>query len=169
MAPNETTTTDELADDRLEAVETITIDWAEFKKALKLDYLAPINRSRHNVLRLTPPFETEMTATYYESQQGTYYPPEMDPKPLHIRPHAIIQEGRDRGFRDLINWPTKASVRDVLREEEIQDSGGIEAALDESRAIYWEELRHSLPDSFRYHTTAGRAYELSIEWEGLDD
>jgi len=170
MAPNETTTADELADDRLEVVETITIAWDDFKRALKRDYLTDgTDRSRQNVLRLSPPFEGEMDATYFESEQGTYYSPEMDPKPVHIRPHTIIQEGRDRGFRDLINWPTKATTRNALREEEIEDAGGIDAALAESREIFWNELRHSLPDSFRYHTTAGRAYELSIEWEGLDD
>lgn len=163
-------TADELTDDRLEAAETITIEWDDFKRALKRDYLTDgTDRSRHNVLRLSPPFEAEMTATYFESEQGTYYPPEMDPKPVHIRPHTIIQEGRDRGFRGLITWPTRHNATDALTDAEVEEAGGVDAVIEQSREIYWEELRHNLPDSFRYHATPDHVYEINIEWVGLDD
>lgn len=158
------------SDARLETVDEITIDWSDYKKALRRDYLTDgTDRSRRNVLRLSAPFEAEMDATYFESEQGTRYAPEVDPKPVHIRPHTIIEDGRDRGFRDLITWPTRHNATDALTDAEVEEAGGVDAVVEQSRDIYWDELRHSLPDSFRYHTVAGRAYEIDINWTGLDD
>lgn len=157
-------------DARLEQVEQITIAWDDFKKALKRNYLTDgTDRSRSNVLRLSPPFAAEMEASYFESEQGMHYPPEMDPKPVHIAPEVIIREGRERGFRDLINWPTRHNATDALTDEEVEEAGGVEAVVEQSREIFWDELRHSLPDSFTYTATPDADYEIAINWAGLDD
>lgn len=155
-------------DDRLAKIETLTISFETFKKALKRNYLGePDQWGRSYVLRLYPPFEAEMEADYYESEQGTHYNNEWDEKPVHINPEYLIREGTDSGFRGIVQWPTTANTRDALSEDDIEEMGGIETALEEGREIFWHELRHSLPDEIDLGQLGYPygSHVVDIEWE----
>jgi len=160
-------------DERLEKVEQITINWETFKKALKRNYLNNNYHDRIFVLRLYPPFESEMEAEYYESMQGQHYDDNWNETPYHIKPEIILLEGTDGRTRPFnwIQWPTKATVKDNLTENEIEEIGGIEEALKESREIYWDEMKSFLPDTFDISVSAGIpiGYEVDINWVGVDD
>ncbi|WP_435065904.1 hypothetical protein [Halobaculum sp. EA56] len=157
-------------DERVAAVETIRIRWEDFKKALRNNYLTDTDRRRggNTVLRLNPGrggfSEAEEAETYF-SESGVHYASDWPAKPIHIRPHTIIETGRERGFRGLVEWPTRGNTRSALSEEEIEEIGGIDAAVEESREIYWEELRHSLPDTFDLGRQLGpEGKHVEIEW-----
>lgn len=155
------------SDDRLEDIETVRINWTDFKKALRNDYLTDTDEQRggHSVLRLRPPFKGELEAEYHFSRRGTRYVRGAEPNPIHIRPHLIIQTGRQRGWSNVAEYPTRASVRSTLSEEAIEDAGGIEEAVEESRKLWWEELRHQLPDEFDLGKCIGPSGKrVDIEW-----
>ena len=161
-------THDPQTDTRLEKVETVTISFETFKKALKRNYLGERHRSdRSYVLRLYPPFEAGMEAEYYESEQGRHYNNEWNEKPLHISPELLILEGTDRGFRGIYEWPTEANTRNALTEEKIEEAGGIEEAVEIEREIFWDEVKHSLPETFdlgKVQPATGN-YTVDLNWE----
>lgn len=171
-AMSQTTQTDggRNVDDRIAAIETIQIDWETFKKTLKRNYLDKPTKwtDRSFVLRLYPPFEAEMDADYYESEKGRHYDNNWDQKPLHIKPELLITEGTDRGFRSIFEWPTETTTRNALQEDDIEDAGGIEAAVEEGREIFWDELKHSLPETIDLGRLFGghpQTHEVEIEWK----
>ena len=157
-------------DERLEKVETVQIDFETFKKALKRNYLGESHRhDRSFVLRLYPPFEAEMEAEYYESEQGRHYDNNWSEKPFHIQPELLILESPGEGFRSIVNYSTEASIRDALTEEQIAEEGGIEASLEIGREIFWGELETILPDRFDLGAVHGlRPYEVDVEWLGVE-
>lgn len=154
-------------DPRLETVETITIPFETFKKALKRNYLGESTRhDRNYVLRLYPPFEAEMEAEYYESEQGRHYDNNWDEKPFHIQPELLIMEGTERGFRGICEWPTEANTRHALTEEEIEEEGGIEEAVETGRDIFWDEVKYDLPETFNLGCVQGvKEYTVELNWE----
>lgn len=154
-------------DDRLEKVEEITISFETFKKALKRNYLGERHRrDRSYVLRLYPPFEAEMEAEYYESEQGRHYDSNWNEKPFHIPPELLILEGTERGFRGICEWPTEANTRHALSEEEIEEDGGIEKAVEIGREVFWDEVKHDLPETFNLGRVHGVGnYTVELNWE----
>ncbi len=157
-------TTMNQTDERLEKVERIVIPFEMFKKTLKRNYLGEPDRwGRSYVLRLYPPFEEEMEVEYYESEKGRHYDNNWNEKPFHIRPELIIFEGIEGKFKP--EWPTETTERSHLTEEEIQEAGGIDAALEESREWFWNELKYDLPDSFDLGNVQGvGSYPVELEW-----
>jgi len=160
-------TDDPQTDTRLEKVETVTISFETFKKALKRNYLGERHRrDRSYVLRLYPPFEAEMEAEYYESEQGRHYDSNWNEKPFHIAPELLILEGTERGFRGICEWPTEANTRDALTEREIEEDGGIEEAVEIGREIFWDEVKHDLPETFNLGRVRGVGnYTVELNWE----
>jgi len=160
-------------DPRLEKVEQITINWETFKKTLERNYLSPdYERQRQDrtfVLRLYPPFDTEMDVEYYESMQGRHYDNNWDEKPFHMRPELFILEGTEQGFHGVVNYDDEYDIKNALTEEEIEEEGGIENALETSHEIFWDELRHDRPNEIDLgiFTPGPNGYTVGIEW--IDD
>ncbi|MFD1527312.1 hypothetical protein [Halolamina salina] len=158
-------------DDRLAKVEKITISFETFKKALKRNFLDEPDRwGRSYVLRLYPPFEAEMEAEYYESEQGVHYNDEWNEKPIHISPETIMLEETDFfSTYGGVEWPTEANTRSEFSEEEIEEGGGIEKFVEEGRRIFWEELKHSLPEEFDIGRVSHYApHTVELEWEDVE-
>jgi len=157
-------------DSRLEKVEQITINFETFKKALSRDYLGESNTTdRSYVLRLYPPFETEMEVEYYESFHGRHYDNNWDEKPFHITPALLILEGNNGGFNDIVNYPEEWEIRQALTEEEIQEEGGIEESMEIGKEIFWDELKTILPNRFNLGNQSGYgSYPVEINWEFED-
>jgi len=153
-------------DERLEKVERIVIPFETFKKTLKRNYLGESNKTdRSFVLRLYPPFESEMEVEYYESFKGRHYNSEWNEKPFHIPPELIILEGMDGNFFNQHEWPTEITEQQHFTEKEIEEIGGIGNVVEESREWFWNELKVKLPDQFNLGNVHGYgSYEVDIEW-----
>lgn len=157
---------DPRTDDRLEKVNTVRIPFETFTKALERNYLGESDcHDRSYVLRLYPPFNATMGAEYYESEQGRHYNNEWDEKPFHINPELLILEGENGSFRDVVNYPTEAEVRNALTNEQIEEEGGIEEALRIGKKMFWDELKTILPKTFDLGCIHGlNNYPVEIEW-----
>lgn len=156
-------------DERLEKVETVHIDFETYKKALKRNYLEDNNyHDRSFVLRLYPPFEAEMEADYYESVQGQHYNNDWDEKPYHITPELLILEGSDSSFRNIVEWPTEHNTRSALDDDVIEEEG-MENLLEESREMFWDELKTILPDTYGIRQDLSKVYTVDLEWHFEDD
>ena len=157
-------------DERLEKVEQITIDFETFKKALGYNYFGEgqTYHDRSFVLRVMPPFESEMEVEYYESRQGRHYDSNWDETPFHIQPELLILEGGGGNFRDIVNYPEEWEIRQSLTEEEIEEEGGIEEAMQVSKDMFWEELKTILPETFNLGNVHGvGSYKVEINWTNL--
>lgn len=161
---------EEHTDERLAAVETLRIRWDDFKKALRNNWLTDTDRGRggNTVLRLSPGrkgFRETMTAETYFSEQGVRYDSNWEQEPIHIRPHLILETGLDRGTRGLMEWPEQWHIENNFSEEEIEEMGGIEKALDEEREFWWGELRAQLPTEFDVSSSYPmKSKQVDIEW-----
>lgn len=83
MTQNNTTMTEQEQPHTAVDLETIVVDPDDVVTTMKRNERdAPWPRS--HVLRITPPFEGEQTAKPHVDEEQTYYPPELDPKPLHV-------------------------------------------------------------------------------------
>ena len=155
-------------DERVAAVETVRINWSDFKTALRNDYLTDTDKRRggHTALRLRAPFEATAEAETHFSESGTRYSREVDPKPIHVRPHHIIESGEDTNWRWIGEYPTATNTRNALTEEQIEDEGGIDAAVEKAREMWWEELQHELPETFDLGQCVGPydTKRVEIEW-----
>jgi len=157
-------------DERLEKVEQITINFDVFKKALKRSYLREERDrwGRSYVLRLMPPFESEMNAKYYESEQGVHYDNNWNEKPFHIPPAILILEGNGGNFYDIVNYPEEWQIRQTLSDEKIEEEGGIEECMKISKEMFWDELKTILPETFNLGNIHGvGSYEVEINWVNL--
>lgn len=154
-------------DDRLAKIKTITISFETFKNTLQRNFLDDRDqRGRNFVLRLCPPFQAEMDTESYVSEQGVHYDNNWTEKPAHIPPEYLIREGTDRGFRGLVGWPTETTTRNALTDEEIDERGGIDAAIEDGRELFWNELQHSLPDEIDLGRLSHPcSHVVEIEWE----
>jgi hypothetical protein len=162
-------------DERLEKVEQITIDFEVFKKTLERNYLTePDQWGRTFVLRLLPPFEAEMEAEYYESEQGRHYNNEWDEKPFHIRPEILILESPEStsNFFNHHQWPTEIN-QERLIEQEFPDveatEENVQEFVEEGREWYWNEMKSVLPEEFNLGVcTVHGNYTVDINWTNLE-
>lgn len=141
-------------DERLEKVEQVTIDFEVFKKALIRNYLSDPDRwGRTYVLRLYPPFDSQMEVEYYESEQGRHYNNDWDEKPFHIRPELLILESNNttRNFFNRHQWPTEIDQKGLIQQgyPDIEPTEeNIQEFVEEGREWYWNEMVAVLPSKF---------------------
>jgi len=157
-------------DERLEKVEQITIDFEVFKKTLARNYLGekPSNWGVTYVLRLFPPFKEEMEVEYFPSENGVHYDSNWNEKPFHIPPELLILEGNGGNFYDIVNYPEEWQIRQTLSGEEIEEEGGIEKCMENTKEMFWDELKTILPKTFNLGNVHGiGSYEVEINWVNL--
>lgn len=163
MAMNQT-------DSRLATVEQITIDFEDFKQALTDNHLTDTDRQRNGntVLRLLPPFESEMEAEQYFSRKMQRYDNNWDEKPVHIRPHLLFETGGSDFLRSA-EYPTRGNQQHVLSDEEIDAAGGLDTVVEEARTLFWEELKYSLPSMADIGEATGYTSKtVEIEWVNVE-
>lgn len=162
-------------DERLEQIEQITIDFEVFKKALRRNYLEEPDRwGRTFVLRLYPPFESEMEAEYYESEQGRHYNNEWDEKPFHIRPELLILESPENegNFFNNHRWPTVVNQKRLIEQDfpdvELTEKN-VEVFLEEGREWYWNEMKSILSEQFNLGGCVSHGdYPVEINWTNVE-
>jgi len=102
------------------------------------------DEQRSHDLRVTPPLEGEQTATPHVSEAHNYYPPEMNSKPLHIGPEALLV-GHSAGSRHPDWWnewsyPDYRQVQHLFRDEiEAWGDHGETRPLTDEEEDEWDE------------------------------
>jgi len=144
-------------------LETIVVDPDDVVAAMRRNRRDDAEQRSHH-LRVSPPFEGAKKATPHVSEAHTYYPPEMDPKPLHIGASWLLV-GDDAGdrhpdfhdewrvpdygteehrFRDEIDaWGDDGRTRRLTNEEEDEWEEWWETVVE-----MWEDrVRHALKNT----------------------
>lgn len=123
-----------------EAIATIRVPLSALRDAYEWNREHP-NAQRTKVLKLSPPFDRVVEASVYTSEAGNYYPPEMDPKPIHIRPSELVDEG------GLPEWPTRSQTRRLIKEEGKEPTDErVNEWLQEARDVFWTQFGGALAD-----------------------
>lgn len=97
------------------------------------------DEQRSHVLRITPPFGTEVRAALHVTEDYTYYPPEMDPEPIHLNPDQF----HDAEFGYPEQWEVHEAAKEV---DGVDDIGEVS---DETLHECWEVQREVWESNLR--------------------
>jgi len=157
---------DDEADDR---IETIAVPIDELLEAFQYQAQPPKYRGRTDaVLRLSPPFEATAEASAYYVEQGNHYPPEMDPKPIHIDPWKFVDD-------DLRAYPTRQQQEIYLSEDvkadrlDLVDANSLEDLDDEREDELIDERLETAREVWRSDWERDRPDEIRISHEHVND
>ena len=75
------------------------------------------DEQRTHVLRVTPPFEGDREASLFVSEGHTFYPPEIDPKPIHIGINHLFGGRADSPLDDALRYPDLHTEKALVRDE----------------------------------------------------
>lgn len=134
--------TDEAQNDHPAAdVETLIVDPAAVIEMMRRNWRDQDERRSHT-FRIHPPFTGEIRAKPHVSQTGNYYPPEMNPKPIHIDEAAFIS-GHNMDYTGIARecrFPNMHDSRSRFREEyDCYDENGANRRLTDEEEAEWEE------------------------------
>lgn len=124
-------------------LETIVVDPDDIVAAMRRNRRDETEQRSH-VLRVTPPLQGERTASLHVSEDHTYYPTDMDPKPLHISPAAFLvghaAGSRHPDYRNEWSCPTIHEERSLFRDElGAYDEDGEPLPIEGELADEWDE------------------------------
>jgi len=126
-----------------EEIETVVVSADDIVAAIQRN-ARDRDEQRSHVLRISPPFGAEVSASIHVSEDYTYYPPEMDPTPIHLNPDQF----HDAEFGYPEQWEVHEAAKEVDGVDDIADVS--DETLDECWDVQcevWEsEVRHSLKD-----------------------
>ena len=105
-----------LTPNTIDAIETVVVDPDDVVEAIEYNRDEADHGRKSAVLRISPPFNTTVTASVEYVQEGHYYPPDMSPKPIHVVP-AKFAEKRN----DVLSGPDNPGVVRDRCEEEMDD------------------------------------------------
>lgn len=107
------------------------------------------DEQRSHVLRVTPPLSGECKASLHVSQDHAHYPPEMDPKPLHLDARTVLGY-RDEAMPDSLAAPDvtveRSRFRDYIRDE-VPDDADVDE--DEEWDEWWDTTCEVWEDEVR--------------------
>ena len=129
-------------DSRPEAqIETIVVDPDDVIEALRFNGQPPEYKNRRRaVIRLHPAFEAEQEGSLFYTEQGNYYPPEMSPKPIHLRPGLFVND-------DAMPIPHRGEERSRARDElDDPTDEEIEEWVETAFEVWENDVRQRLVD-----------------------
>lgn len=99
---------------------------------------------RSHSLKLSPPLNGDKQANPCVMQSGNYYPPEMDPKPVHIGAQAVVigdtAGKRHPDWRKPLSYPNYDIQRSSFRDEcDLSDDNGEKRPLTDAEQNRWQE------------------------------
>ena len=143
-----------IADQPRNIIDTVLVDPDDLIAALRWNGRPPEYKNQVSaVIRITPPFETESGTSIFYTEEGNY-PPEMNPKPIHINPRVFVGE---HALDQPIRSDERARAKDELddpTEEEIEEfvgmafevwEGEVRNRLKTEADINDSELQHGRP------------------------
>lgn len=116
-------------------IQTIKVDLDDLIDQLERAVDPKLDSTREKYLmRIHPPFEPVVECRSFTTQEGNSYPPEMEPKPIHIKPEEFIH------INKLIEYPYNR--RENLRfagfnPDEVSDEKGNK--LHEQALTVWRD------------------------------
>jgi hypothetical protein len=120
MAPqNDATAGDtEQNDENTDEIDgsTIIVDPDDILEAMRRNARDEFEQRSH-AIRLHPPFGDRVRGSIHMSQDGNYYPPEMDPKPIHVSPNTFATGRADNPLPYEACFPIRNDSRARFREE----------------------------------------------------
>ena len=136
-------------------IDTVVVDPDDVIEALRFNGRPPeYKNQRSAAIRISPSFESESGTSIFYTEEGNYYPPEMNPKPIHINPRVFVGE-------NIIDQPIRSDERarakdelDDPTEEEIEEfvnmafevwEGEVRNRLKTEADINDSELQHGEP------------------------
>jgi len=141
-------------------IDTVVVDPDDVIEALRFNGRPPeYKNQRRAAIRISPSFESESATSLFYTEEGNHYPPEMNPKPIHINPGVFVGE-------DVIDQPIRsderARAKDVLddpTEEEIEKFVDVAFELWESEVRKKLKTEADINDSVRQH---GRPHMVEV-------
>ena len=135
-------------------IDTVVVDPDAVIEALRFNGRPPeYKNQRSAAIRISTPFESESGTSIFYTEEGNY-PPEMNPKPIHINPRVFVDE-------NVIDQPIRSDERtrakdelDDPTEEEIEEfvgmafevwEGEVRNRLKTEADINDSELQHGGP------------------------
>jgi hypothetical protein len=191
MAQNTSGTDESKSNHPAAGIETIVVNADDVVAAMKRND-RDSDQQRSHVLRLSPQFDGTVRAKPHVSEDGHYYPPEVDPTPIHLSPESMII-GHDAGsrhpeFGDYLKYPSYRAERSNYRQEyDLYDEAGEPEEFSEEDEDEWdewwntavqvweEEVRHklqvteSITLTHRDPNIDDATVELRVETEGDDN
>jgi hypothetical protein len=148
-----------IADQPRNIIDMVVVDPDDVIEALRFNGRPPeYKNQRGAAIRISTPFESESGTSIGYTEEGNY-PPEMNPKPIHINPQVFVGE-------DVIDQPIRSDERsrakDVLDDPTEEE---IEKFVDMSFEVWESEVRNRLKteadinDSVRQH---GRPHMVEV-------
>lgn len=167
------TTTDHPAAD----LDTVVVNPDDVVEAMRRNKRDEDEQRSHD-LRVTPPLTGEKTATPHVSEAHTYYPPEMDPTPVHIGPEALVV-GHGAGSRHP-DWGSEWTYPDYgtekyrFRDEiDARDEHGDIRPLTDDEEDEWEEWWDTVvemwEDRVRHALTNTEELTLTNQYPDTED
>ena len=120
-------------------IDTVVVDPDDVIEALRFNGRPPEYKNQVSaVIRITPSFETESGTSIGHTEEGNYYPSDMNPKPIHINPRVFVAE-------NTIEQPIAADER-ARAKDELDDptEEEIEKFVDMSFEVWESEVRNKL-------------------------
>lgn len=135
---DETTRTNVAGDSEHPAsnLDTIVVDPDDIIEMMRRNRRDDDKRRSHS-LRISPPFEGEIQAKPHVTEEGNYYPPEMDPTPIHLGDSTFLaghSHPSHPEFPDEARYPVMNESRSLFRSE-----FEIEGEFTEAQEEQWEE------------------------------
>lgn len=134
----------------------ITVNKDDIVEAYEFNMQPPEYKNRRTaVLRFSP---NKDTASVHYAEEGHFYPPELDPKPVHIRADDLIAD-RDTPYPLLSE--TRVLVADEMGLDREQDehldndeySEKVEAWHEEAKEVFWAGVQFENELELRDGTT----------------
>jgi len=128
---------------RAENIDTIVVDPDDVVKVMERNKRDETEQHTH-VLRVTPPFAGEHSANPHVSQDGKFYPEDVDAKPIHFTPENFLV-GHSAGkrhpdFRSEWCHPDISEQRSLFRDEfDARGDNAENRPLTDEEETEWEE------------------------------
>jgi hypothetical protein len=147
------------------SIETVVVDPDDVIEALEFNGQPPeYTNQRSAALRLSPPFTARMHATLHYSESGHYYPPEMDPKPLHLSPGLFVA---DSGISQPVRGEERSRAREELDDPTDEE---VEAFVTEAFDVWRDDVRQRFVDEIDLHEhTPAAPHRVAVAYTEGDD
>ena len=92
-------------------IDTVLVDPDDVIEALRFNGRSPEYKNQVSAaIRISPSFESESGTSIVFTEEGNNYPPDMNPKPIHINPRVFVAE-------NTIEQPIAADERSRAKDE----------------------------------------------------
>jgi len=120
---------------------------------------------RSHVLRVSPPFASRVQASIHILEDGTHYPPEMNPKPIHLDPDQF----HDAEFGYPEQWEVQEAAKEVDNVDDISEVSDetVEECWEVHCEVWESEVRASLKDEIDLNEYGhGDSHVVTVKYEG---